>query len=169
MKFNYSDGGRSKYFKGETRDCVCRAICNATGRDYKEIYDLINEISKNEHTGKRKKKTSNARTGVYKYTEKEIIENILHWKWTPTMTIGSGCTMHLDENEIPEGVLIVKVSHHLTCVKNKEIYDTFDCSRGGNRCVYGYWKGEGEIERSTSNNQTCSKQPEERKKRKVLL
>ena len=91
MKFNYDDGGRSKYFKGETRDCVCRAICIATGRDYKEIYDLINEIAKKEHKGKRKRGTSNARKGVYKYTEKEIIEKILGWKWVATMTIGSGC------------------------------------------------------------------------------
>lgn len=140
MKFNYSDGGRSKYFKGkDVRDCVCRAICNATGRDYKEIYDLINSISKNEHKGKRKRGTSNARTGVYKYTEKEIIENILGWKWIPTMQIGSGCKMHLTESEVPSGTIIARVSHHLTCIKDKEIYDTFDCSRGGNRCVYGYW------------------------------
>jgi hypothetical protein len=33
MKFIYSDGGRSKYFKGTAGDCVVRAICNATGKD----------------------------------------------------------------------------------------------------------------------------------------
>lgn len=140
MRFVYDDAGRSKYFKGkDTGCCVCRAICNATGKDFKEVYDLINQISKNEKTGKRKRKRSNARTGVYKYTEKEIIEKILGWKWVPTMTIGSGCKMHLNEDEIPNGTLIVKVSHHLTCVKDKVLYDTFDCTREGNRCVYGYW------------------------------
>lgn len=139
MEFIYSDGGRSKYFKGHTGDCVCRAICNATGRDYKEIYNLINEIGKREKTGKRKKGRSNARTGTYKYTEKEIIENILGWKWIPTMTIGSGCKVHLREDEIPNGTLIIRTSRHLTCVKDRVLYDTYDCTRDGSRCVYGYW------------------------------
>ena len=139
MELCYSDGGRSNYFKGQTGDCVCRAICNATGEDYKKIYDLINQISKREKTGRRKKGKSNARTGVYKYTEKEIIENILGWKWIPTMTIGSGCKIHLNEHDLPNGTLIVRVSHHLTCVKDGKLYDTFDCSRDGKRCVYGYW------------------------------
>lgn len=32
MKFHYSDGGRSNYFKAtNVGDCVTRAICNATG------------------------------------------------------------------------------------------------------------------------------------------
>ena len=36
MKFIYDDGGRSKYFKAKgVSDCVTRAICNATGKDYK--------------------------------------------------------------------------------------------------------------------------------------
>lgn len=139
MKFIYDDGGRSKYFKGQTGDCVCRAICNATGKDYKDIYDLINQTSKKEKTGKRKKGTSNARTGCYKYTEKEVIENILGWKWHPTMHIGVGCLTHLTDDELPKGTLIVRLSKHLTCVKDGVLYDTYDCSRGGTRCVYGYW------------------------------
>ncbi|MBR4486082.1 hypothetical protein IKS57_01760 [bacterium] len=142
MEFIYNDGGRSKYFKGTTRDCVCRAICNATGEDYKKIYDLINQVSKNEKTGKRKKGKSNARKGCYKYTEKEIIENILGWEWIPTMTIGSGGKVHLKDDELPSGTLIVRVTGHLTCVKDGVLYDTFDCTRGGTRCVYGYWRKE---------------------------
>lgn len=139
MQFVFSDGGRETYFKGKAGDCVCRAICNATGKDYKEIYNLINQTAKKEKTGKRKKGISNARTGTYNYTEKEIIENILGWKWVPTMAIGSGCKMHLNEREIPNGTLIVRLSKHLTCVKDKILYDTYDCSREGTRCVYGYW------------------------------
>ena len=140
MKFIHSDGGRNKYFKASNvGDCVCRAICNATGEDYKKIYDLINELSKNERTSKRKRGTSNARSGVYKSTEKKIIEDILGWKWHSCMTIGSGCKVHLTDSELPNGNLIVRVSKHLTCVKNGILYDTYDCSRNGTRCVYGYW------------------------------
>lgn len=140
MKLVNSDGGRSKYFTGKgTGDCVCRAICNATGKDYKEIYNLINEYSKDEKITKRKKGISSARDGVYKGTTKRVIEEYLGWKWHPLMTIGSGCKVHLKEDELPKGTLIVRVSKHITCVKDGVIYDTYDCSRDGTRCVYGYW------------------------------
>ena len=44
------------------------------------------------------------------------------------------------EDELPSGELIVALSKHLTCVKDGVLYDTYDCSRGGDRCVYGYWR-----------------------------
>lgn len=138
--FVYSDGGRSKYFKADkVGDCVVRAIANATGKDYKAVYDDINELSKRERTGSRKLGKSSARNGVYKSTIKKYIEGVLGWSWFPTMAIGSGCQTHLTAEELPKGVLIVSVSKHLTCVKDGVIYDTFDCSRNGTRCVYGYW------------------------------
>ena len=58
------------------------------------------------------------------------------------MFIGKGCKVHLDEKELPGGTLIVSVSKHLTCVKDGILYDTYDCTRGGRRCVYGYYKKE---------------------------
>jgi len=139
MEFIYSDGGRSKYFRAEdVGDCCVRAICNATGRDYKEVYDAINLLAKSERTGKRKKKVSNARSGVYAKTAGKYLESI-GWIWKPTMFIGSGCTVHLREDELPLGNLVLNVSRHFTCVKDGVLYDTYDCSRDGNRCVYGYW------------------------------
>lgn len=139
MKLVYSDGGRAKYFKGLADDCVCRAICNATGLDYKAVYDAINEKAKGERTSRRKAGKSSARNGVYKGTTKKVIEEWLGWVWHPTMQIGEGCKVHLTEGELPSGTLIVQVSRHLTCVKDGVIYDTFDPSRDGSRCVYGYW------------------------------
>lgn len=139
MNFVYSDGGRNKYFKAEgVGDCVCRAICNATGEDYKKIYNMINQQAKSERKGTRKRGISNARNGVYKENYSKILAG-LGWEWHPTMTIGSGCHTHLNENDLPNGVLIVKVSKHLTCVKDGVLYDTYDCSREGTRCVYGYF------------------------------
>jgi hypothetical protein len=55
------------------------------------------------------------------------------------MQIGSGCKVHLRKDELPSGRLIVKLSKHLTTVIDGVIHDTFDPSRGGNRCVYGYF------------------------------
>lgn len=144
MEFVYSDGGRSKYFKAENvGDCVVRSICNATGKDYKEVYDSINELAKVERVGKRKRGVSNARNGVYKNTKKKYIDQVLGWTWHPCSGIGVGCTTHLNAEELPSGTLIVAVSKHSTCVKDGILYDTYDCSRGGTRCVYGYWRKEG--------------------------
>jgi hypothetical protein len=59
--------------------------------------------------------------------------------WTATMLIGSGCKVHLRSGELPSGRLIVAVSKHLCAVIDGVLHDTHDCSRGGRRCVYGYW------------------------------
>ena len=139
MKFNFNDGGRAEAgYKGKTGDCVCRAIAIATEMPYKDVYNLINEFAKSERTGKRKKGKSNARTGVYKNTTRKVMEH-LGWEWIPTMQIGSGCKVHLNDSELPKGRLVVKVSNHCTAVIDGVLNDTYDCSRGGNRCVYGYY------------------------------
>lgn len=139
MKFKFDDGGRSNAgYKGFTGDCVCRAIAIATEKPYKEVYDLINEFGKKERTGKRKRGRSNARTGVYKNTIKKVM-TYYGWEWTPTMQIGQGCKVHLKENELPAGRLVVNVSKHCTAVIDGVIHDTYDCSRDGTRCVYGYY------------------------------
>lgn len=128
MEFIYNDGGRSKYFKATSvGDCATRAISNATGKDYKEVYDSLTHLN-----------YSSARNGVKKKIGKMYIKS-LGWKWVPCMGIGTGCKVHLNADELPSGVLIVSVSKHLTCVKDGVIYDTYDCSRNENRCVYGYW------------------------------
>lgn len=139
MQFQYNDGGRADAgYKGTTGDCVCRAISIATERPYKEIYDLINQFSKSERTGKRKKGRSNARTGVYKGTIMKVMEH-LGWKWIPTMGIGTGCKVHLKEDELPKGRLVCSLSKHCTAVIDGVLNDTYDCSRDGARCVYGYF------------------------------
>jgi hypothetical protein len=115
-----------------------RAVAIASGKPYQEIYDLVNEHAKSERSSKRRRGRSSARTGVFKATTKRIME-ALGYEWTPTMHIGSGCTTHLGRGELPMGRLIVSVSKHLTAVIDGTIHDTHDPSRGGTRCVYGYW------------------------------
>jgi hypothetical protein len=55
------------------------------------------------------------------------------------MQVGSGCKVHLRADELPPGCLIARVSRHVVDVIDGVIHDTHDCSRGGARCVYGYW------------------------------
>ena len=153
MKFVYCDGGRSKYFKAENvGDCVTRAIANATGIDYKVIYDRLKELSEKEsvkyHRGH---KQSSVRDGVFKETWKKYLKEI-GWVKHSTCGIGSADKMHFTEEEVPNGICIIQLSKHLTCIKDKVIYDTYDCSVkeytdfetgedviNDKRCVYAYW------------------------------
>lgn len=139
MQWVYDDGGRSEYYKGkDAGDCVCRAVAIATGLDYKKVYDDINELAKSERTGKRKRGKSSARNGVYKDTIRKLM-TMYGWKWVPTMKVGQGCKVHLREDELPSGRLVVSVSRHLTAVIDGICHDTYDPSREGTRCVYGYF------------------------------
>jgi hypothetical protein len=139
-RFRFDDGGRAAAgYRGKAGDCVVRAIAIATQRPYQEIYERVNRAALRERTGKRKRGISNARTGVYKSSIHRVMQE-LGWGWTPTMQIGSGCTVHLRPDELPPGRLVVSVSKHLTAVIDGLIYDTHDCSRRGTRCVYGYWR-----------------------------
>lgn len=132
MEFNYNDGGRSKYFKGNVQDCVVRAIAIANNMDYKEVYDYVNKKLKSYGCPSVRNK------GVPKRIVKELLKEY-GWTWVATMTIGSGCTTHLTKEELPSGTIIASVSKHITCIKDGVINDTYDCSRDGARCVYGYW------------------------------
>ncbi len=135
----HNDGGRAASgFKGEARDCVCRAISIATGIPYIEVYKGLNEAASSERIGSRKLKKSSARNGVFNRTSRRYMES-LGWKWTPTMSIGSGCSVHLSAKELPAGRLVVVLSRHIAAVIDGVLPDTYDCSRGGTRCVYGYF------------------------------
>lgn len=129
IKFKFNDGGRSLYFKAAgVGDCAVRATAIASGRDYKEIYDLFRKACK-----------GSPRDGVDKKVIYKVMEQ-LGATWTPTMEIGNGCKVHLRPDELPQGRIVCNCSRHLVAVIDGVINDTYDSSRGGRRCVYGYWK-----------------------------
>lgn len=135
----FNDGGRAAAgYSGLAGDCAVRAISIVTGWGYEDVYRTINSLAQRERLGKRKRKISNARTGVYKQTVHRFMRD-LGWKWHPTMQIGSGCKVHLRKDELPSGVLLAFVSKHYVAVVDGVAQDTFDPSRGGSRCVYGYY------------------------------
>lgn len=123
-----------------------RAVAIATGRDYQEVYDRVNELAKRERTGKRKRGRSSARNGVYKDTSRKLCE-AFGLVWVSTMAIGSGCKVHVRPDELPVGTLVLNLSRHFTAVRvfgsdqgnYGTIHDTHNPDRDGTRCVYGYW------------------------------
>lgn len=134
MKLTINDGGRAAAGVKAKSDCVVRSIAIATGKPYLEVRDAIDHLANCEYFD-----GSDAAHGVHKRLYKDFL-TALGWKWTPTMGIGTGCKVHLRDGELPMGRLIVSVSRHLVAVIDGVIHDTFDCSRGGTRCVYGYWR-----------------------------
>ena len=148
MNFVYSDGGRELAgYKGSAGDCVTRAISIANEElNYQDVYKELHERTKIFADTKRsrkakslKGKSKTARNGVFKEIYEPYLFN-LGWVWEPTMQIGSGTTVHVKQDELPEGKLILRLSGHIVCVDDGVIYDTYDCSRDGTRCVYGFYQ-----------------------------
>lgn len=139
MQYRYNDGGRALAgYKPNARDCVARAIAIATEQPYQAVYDALNQLE--QTTPRRTIKRGSARNGINKDITRAYLASI-GWTFTPTMGIGSGCTVHLRDGELPtSGRLIVKLSGHVCAVINGTIHDTHDPSRNGTRCVYGYWQ-----------------------------
>jgi len=143
LKFQHNDGGRSAAgFKGSAGDCVTRAIAIASGLPYRDVYNALAEGSANQRASSRtSKRAKSARNGINVKRKwfKDYMKS-LGFEWVPTMQIGSGCKVHLHDDELPTGRLVVSVSKHYTAVIDGVVHDTHDPRREGHRCVYGYWK-----------------------------
>lgn len=143
------DGGREAAgFAGQAGDCVVRAIAIACETPYAEVYRALHEATLADRVvmaklelryGAQARRHASPRFGVHRRVyDRYLAER--GWTWTATMTIGHGCTVHLRSDELPDGRLIVRVSRHICTVVDGVIHDTHDSSRGGTRCVYGYWQ-----------------------------
>lgn len=145
MKHVYDDGGRKEagFVADNVGDCVARAIAIASGRPYIEVYERLakGNATQRRSPGKNNKRRKTASDGVSTRRKwfKDYMKE-LGFEWTPTMKIGQGCKVHLREEELPSGRLVVEVSKHSTAVIDGVIHDTYNPDRDGTRCVYGYWK-----------------------------
>ena len=146
LKLRINDGGRAAAgYKGKAGDCVVRSIAIVTNTPYQKIYNDLYEENENFRKNSKtrlarslKQKNDSPRTGTHRVVLKKYLKKI-GWNWTPTMFIGQGCKVHLKKSELPNDTLIVSCSKHITVVINGVLHDTYDCSRNGTRCVYGYW------------------------------
>lgn len=137
-RYHYDDGGREHAgFKGSSGDCVTRAIAIATQKPYAEVYESINELARTVERGVNAGR-SNSRTGVWRKTY-EMYLKAQGWEFIPCVRIGSGCKVHLRMDELPKGRIICRLSKHLSAVVDGVIRDTFNPSRHGTRCVYGFY------------------------------
>ena len=155
MKHIHNDGGRAAAgFKGSAGDCVARAVAIASGKPYAEVYAALAHGMGTQRASKRqrgiaelraalrgrKSNVATARAGINVKRKwfKDYMTG-LGWTWTPTMYIGQGCKVHLRADELPPGRLVVALSRHYAAVIDGVLHDTYEDTRGGTRCVYGYW------------------------------
>lgn len=138
MRFQFDDGGRAAAgFKGSAGDCVARAVAIASGKPYAEVYAALAAGAGGERGSRGKSARNGIRVGRKWFKD---YMRAIGFVWTPTMRIGSGCTTHLRDGELPpSGRHVVHVSKHSVALIDGVLHDTHDASRGGSRCVYGYW------------------------------
>ena len=146
LGFQFNDGGRNAAgFKGGAGDCVVRAIAIAAQLPYMKVYEDLRVANaayaaqRNDKLARRlNAKGASPRDGNHRKVFHDYI--VGHgFEWVPTMKLGGGCQVHLRADELPSGILIAKVSKHLTAVVHGVIQDTHNPSRSGTRCVYGYY------------------------------
>lgn len=142
----HDDGGRAAAgYKGSAGDCGVRALAIATGQEYQWAYDRLREGIA-WHLGRRlRRKTrrvlsgsTSPRDGCPRDVMRKVMAD-LGWVWHPTMTLGSGCKVHVRREELPGGRLLLSLSGHYSVMLDGVIHDTYDPSREGTRCVYGFW------------------------------
>jgi hypothetical protein len=126
MKWEYTDGGRNNYFSGIASDCVVRAFAIGLGKNYLAMYEKVNFIC-NENIKIKGQDSSSSSSGVYPVDIRRI-GKYFGLKYNRK----KGLTKHLKN-----GNYIVLQGGHLTCVKNRKLLDTHDCSEEE---YYGYFK-----------------------------
>ena len=112
IKFVKNDGGRvASGFTGKAGDCVVRPISTAT-----ELLTISNDADPTWINATMPKTKGRKTAGIHSaangiYTESVHFKRYmvqLGFMWVPTMTVGSGCLVHLRAVELPKGRTITR-------------------------------------------------------------
>jgi hypothetical protein len=136
----YDDGGQAESRRaGKPGDGVARAVAIATGVPYDIVASAWTGALKRTRP---KARNDGSRPGTRTGTPTAALRLFLceaGWVWTPSMHVGTRTRVHLRADELPAGWLIARLLGQVVAVCDGVSYDTTDPTRGGARCVYGYW------------------------------
>lgn len=111
-----------------TSDCVIRAFCKASGKDWDTVYQELCKVAFEV-------KSMPNDDSVWKPYIEEHLKFKAHklriQKGAKRPTAGSFAEEH------PKGTFILSLANHLVTVHDGQIYDTWDCSSSA---VYKYWE-----------------------------
>ena len=115
-----------KDLKDDYGDCVIRALTKALDKEWLEVFDDIQPISREMQA------PFNNRVCYEKYLEAKGFKyvGISNKKGTKRPTVQSFALAH------KEGTYILRVAHHIVAVIDGYFYDTWD---SGDNSLYGYW------------------------------
>nr|DAH56645.1 MAG TPA: hypothetical protein [Caudoviricetes sp.] len=133
MKYEYSDGGRSKYFKAKgVGDCAIRAVAIATQTDYLEVYNAFKKLN----GGK------SCRDGTPKVVDKKYLTQVGAVKINMNVPAGKArwhvTTIDKVMGKYPHIRYVLQVSKHLIAGQGDTIYDIFD-DRPRDKGIYVMW------------------------------
>ena len=108
-------------------DCVVRAMCKATGKDWDTVYKELCEL------GFELKAMPNDNITWQEYLKRNGFER-------KKISIKKGQkrpTVDQFARENRKGIYVLRVTHHLVTSHEGYYYDTWDCGR---KAVYSYWE-----------------------------
>lgn len=112
--------------KDKVGDCVFRALCHATGKSWLNVYDELCDLGRKLYC------PPNWKDAYNRYL---FLNGFL---WTPLKRV-KGCsafTVKTFAETHPKGVYVLRLAHHLVCVRDGFWYDTWNCYDSS---VYGYY------------------------------
>lgn len=125
MEFiRYNNNPRSR----KAADCVVRALSLALDKSWYQIYRELSELGLEEC------RMINEPDLYQLYLKKQDLEK----QRMPKRPDNTRYTVKEFANELadPDKIYILSIAHHITVIKNKDLYDTWDCSH---KSVGNYW------------------------------
>lgn len=115
-----------------TNDCVVRAISLATNKSWIDVYKELTELGMKKCLMMNDNKNWKAYLKQLGYQQHKMPKKSDNTRYT--------VEEFADEVAEEDKTYIVSIAKHLTVVKDKKLYDTFDCSK---KSVCNYWRIEG--------------------------
>lgn len=109
-----------------TGDCVVRALCKATGREWLDVFDELIIYSKDMQVMPSSKLCYEKFLRIHNFT----YTGISNKKGTKRPTVDSFSKEH------KQGIFVLIVANHLVTSFDGNYYDTWD---SGHKSLYGYW------------------------------
>lgn len=125
MAYKYFQPNK-KDIKDKYSDCVIRALCKATGKDWATVFNELIPISLEVQS------MPNSKQVYERYLKQQGFkyQGISNAKGTKRPTVKS---FSFSNKNI---VAVLRVSNHLVTCSNGDYFDTWD---SGNKSMYGYW------------------------------
>lgn len=125
MEFvNYNHNPKQK----KTNDCVIRAISFATGKTWQDVYKDLAELGVKHCLMPNDRKNWKAYLKKLGYNMEKMPKTLSNKRYT--------VEEFANEIAFKNHTYIIKVAKHLTVIKGKKLYDTWNCK---DKCVGNYW------------------------------